>query len=115
MTHIQSLHPTLPSILAPKIVSQLLSDEPKPTLADRDEATLVSETKQDASYDQCLAGWANWLVETWDTDGSDDMGGLRREDIVISLVCGFGPSKNSSEAGNHRKAYVSCWWVMQLS
>lgn len=60
----------------------------------------------DMSYDRCLAGWANWIVDNWDASADDpeEHGVLRRRDVVITLTVALSPGRNKSV--EEHKMYV---------
>ncbi|KZT67598.1 Las1-domain-containing protein [Daedalea quercina L-15889] len=109
LTHIEPLHPSLPAVLVSKIISHLSSQD-IPHLAaqapDEDVVLLDAEEerekhRQDMSYDRCVAGWANWLVDTYggkdDEECEDSDGYLSREEVVLKLVAALGPTRSVSE------------------
>ncbi|GBE78457.1 Las1-domain-containing protein [Sparassis crispa] len=101
LTNLQSLHPKLPAVLAVRIVSHLLSRS-GPSQADvgADTVSLLpqDDAQMDTSYDRCLAGWANWLVDTCGAGAEEEeQEMLRRDDIVVSLITGLGPQREASK------------------
>ncbi|OBZ79225.1 Protein LAS1 [Grifola frondosa] len=94
ITHLQSLHPTLALRLVIGITSRLLSRPQQEDIRSDVVALVAHEYKADISYEMCLAGWANWLIDTWDTSSEEDYGALRREDVVVGLISNFGPLGN---------------------
>jgi len=105
LTHVQTLHPALPSTLVSRITAHLLSrpDASSDTTDFGSETVLLNSegTKQDISYDRCLAGWANWLVDMLGSSGdeSEDTD-LRREDVVAYLAAALGPMKKTPSQDN---------------
>lgn len=55
-------------------------------------------SKQDSSYDFCLASWAKHLVDTREVDTYD--GGnettLKRSEVIATILSGLGPQKSRS-------------------
>ena len=114
LTHLQDLHPTLPTVLALKAISHLC-DSPELDMATQtlgadvvllDADQEQERQKQDASYDRCVAGWTNWLVDTHsgnDEDEDDDVS-IDRTDAALKLVSALGPAKSVS--GTREKTSV---------
>ncbi|PCH33291.1 Las1-domain-containing protein [Wolfiporia cocos MD-104 SS10] len=98
LTRLQALHRSLPFVLITRITAHLVSQDPSVEQAEARADMIKFDADlsvRDLSYDRCLAGWANWLVETY-ADESDVSAGLRREDVVISLVTALGPTRNDT-------------------
>lgn len=117
LAHLQSLHPTLPTILTSKIISRLGAPTEPNAAAQKPDADIVlldadeerEKQRQDASYDRCVAGWANWLVDTYsrrDDEDEDDEGdtSIDRTDVVLKHVSALGPTKSVS--GTREKTSV---------
>lgn len=119
LTHLQSLHPNLSGILISKVISHLSSPADQDQAAQAHDADIVlldaeeerEKQKQDASFDRCAAGWANWLVDTYsrsddddDDDNEDRNTPLIRTDVVLKLVAVLGPTKSIS--GTREKTSV---------
>ncbi|KAH9921458.1 Las1-like-domain-containing protein [Fomitopsis serialis] len=100
LAHLQSLHPSLPVALISNAVSHLSSQEQIAQTPDADVVMLDAEQekqKQDATHDRCIAGWVNWLVDTYgrkedDAYGDDDIY-VSRADVVSKLVAALGPTR----------------------
>lgn len=104
LTHLEALHPTLPSTLAERILAHLLAPPPELQRENEDETGL----KADPTYDHCAAAWVCWLVDTYDVqdDTENQISSLRRTDVVVELLRGLGPNGSRANIGE-RKAYVS--------
>ncbi|KAL5518691.1 LAS1 [Sanghuangporus vaninii] len=78
---LKTSHPTLPVVLVFVIIDCLLHD---PT--SQNEGT----SNRELSYELCLAAWAAWCVDDWETTAEDDSEEnpipLKRKDVVLSLV-----------------------------
>ncbi|EIW64980.1 Las1-domain-containing protein [Trametes versicolor FP-101664 SS1] len=94
LSHLQSLHPTLPL----RLVSAISAYLAQPVAAPQDDPEIVSlsvvaptdEPKADPSYDLCLASWAKWLVDSCsnaDTEDAEDI----REAALVRIVASLGP------------------------
>ncbi|KAF8634422.1 hypothetical protein AX15_000873 [Amanita polypyramis BW_CC] len=70
--HLCRFHSDLPAVLCGRIVSRLTSEE-----------------KGDPIFAACLARWAMWSIETWNTDGRKDGYDLRKG-VVVSLMQAIG-------------------------
>ncbi|KAI0932663.1 hypothetical protein AcV5_004181 [Taiwanofungus camphoratus] len=110
LSHLQNLHPGLPSTLVFRIISHLTSQSRyaiASTEFTSETITLATEVPiHDMSYDRCLAGWANWIVDNWDASADDpeEHGVLRRRDVVITLTVALSPGRNKSV--EEHKMYV---------
>jgi ribosomal biogenesis protein LAS1 len=82
LSDLHALHPDFPAILSSRIVSYLLSESPQLD---------VVPIAVDTTYDACLARWAMWTIDSWDTENSESDLDLKR-DTIISLITGLGPS-----------------------
>lgn len=101
ITHLQALHPTLPSAIVDRIVTHLVTSLPAPIDIDAEDTT-----KADLTYDLCLAAWAHWIVDTYEIEeDGEEQSGLHRTDVVVALLSGLGPS-GMVEGIGERKAYV---------
>ncbi|KAL5534518.1 hypothetical protein ACEPAG_981 [Sanghuangporus baumii] len=78
---LKTSHPTLPAVLVSVIIDCLLHDT-----TSQNEGT----SNRELSYELCLAAWAAWCVDDWETtaeDGSEENSSpLKRKDVVVSLV-----------------------------
>jgi len=84
---LQSHHLDLPSVLANRIVSHLLSDPPRLGISvDHDDWP-------DESFDLCLARWAWWIIDRWSVDDEDEESDFKK-DIILTLVTSLGPQAN---------------------
>lgn len=117
LTHLQSLHPTLHAILTSKVISHLGSPAEGDQAVQAHDADVVlldaeeeqEKQKQDASFDRCAAGWANWIVDTYgrsedDNEYEDSDASLNRAEVVLKLVAVLGPTKSVS--GTREKTSV---------
>jgi len=61
------------------------------------------EGQTDHSYNMCLARWAMWSIETWETDDTRTDFDLSRE-VTMSLMQALG--RSTVELPRNMKAYV---------
>ncbi|KAG7450184.1 Las1-domain-containing protein [Guyanagaster necrorhizus] len=79
LLHLQTTHPNFASVLVHRILSCLLS-----------ESDSASAGSTNSSFDACLARWAKWAIDTWDSDDSDMEVSIRKE-AAVSLITVLGP------------------------
>ena len=98
ITHVYASHRSIPSVLISKIIAYISAGS---SVLERLEADTISlsQDERDASYDVCLAAWANWLVNTYclTADEVPDNTELTREDVVVSLLRSL---RSDNEGGN---------------
>ncbi|KAI0374539.1 Las1-domain-containing protein [Pilatotrama ljubarskyi] len=104
LTHLQSLHHTLPLHLVSAITAQLARPIPSTSAGfDADSVPLsVEEPKTDPSYDLCLASWAKWLIDNCSDgtpSGAEEAEEIR-ENAIVRIVASLGP--NSGAAGTSK-------------
>jgi ribosomal biogenesis protein LAS1 len=88
LSHLQSHHPDLPSVLADHIINLLLSNGGPQAELKRD----------DFSFDMCLARWVFWIIDEW-SDGFD-----LKKDVMTTFVTALGPGMK--QLVGDRKVYV---------
>ncbi|OJT14018.1 Protein LAS1 [Trametes pubescens] len=105
LSHLQTLHPTLPL----RLVSAISAYLAQPIHTPNDDPEIVSlsvtvstdEPKADPSYDICLASWAKWLVDSCsnaDTEDAEDI----REAALVRIIASLGP--DSAATGGTKPA-----------
>ncbi|CDO72746.1 hypothetical protein BN946_scf184990.g29 [Trametes cinnabarina] len=101
LSHLQTLHPTLPVHLVSAISAHLSHRPPTQNtgLAFQTETVSLSDEapKADPSYDLCLASWAKWLIDNCasasaDADDAEDI----RDAAIVRIVSSLGPDSAAS-------------------
>ncbi|EJF58409.1 Las1-domain-containing protein [Dichomitus squalens LYAD-421 SS1] len=109
LTHLQSLHPTLPLHLVNAITSHLSRAHTPPCDADFGAETVslavaAQDPKDDPTYDLCLASWAKWLADNCPTYVADPEDAAElRESIIVRIVSTLSPARvdgSTSKAAN---------------
>ncbi|OSD05862.1 Las1-domain-containing protein [Trametes coccinea BRFM310] len=98
LSHLQTLHPTLPLHLISAMTAQLSM----PASSSSGSAAFQSETvslsddtpKADPSYELCLASWAKWLVDN--CSSADDDAEDIRDTAIVRIVASLGPESAAS-------------------
>ncbi|EJD04250.1 uncharacterized protein FOMMEDRAFT_167479 [Fomitiporia mediterranea MF3/22] len=82
LSTLKTSHPSFPPILVSAITDFLIC---RPATPNSDDFS-----RKDLSYELCLAAWAAWCVEQWETDSLDvrveNYLALRRKDVVLGLI-----------------------------
>lgn len=92
--HIRSHHPDFPCAVTNRILSYLLTDykaEPATGLS----TILPDITPSDLSFNSCLARWALWIIDSWNSDELESEFDVKKETIV-TLITTLGPSANDT-------------------
>ncbi|KAH8086651.1 Las1-domain-containing protein [Cristinia sonorae] len=106
IAHVHSIHRSFSSALVSKILSHLSSRSSTTVDGSEADTILLLQDGRDTSYDVCLATWANWLMNTYESDGygsegNNDQSALSRENVVISLLGALRPDK-SGDGGSEK-------------
>ncbi|KAI0761207.1 Las1-like-domain-containing protein [Trametes elegans] len=109
LSHLQSLHPTLPLHIVSAIGVHLAHPVPSgPGFGSEAVPLVAEEPKGDPTYDICLASWAKWLIDNCASgESGDDRDTLEdiRERAIVRVVAALGPGSSgvgtqSSKAAN---------------
>jgi len=79
LSHLQSHHADLPSVLADHIIARLLSNGVE---------ARTGSTLHDLSFDMCLARWVMWIISAW---GFEDSEKDLEKDVTATFVTALGP------------------------
>ncbi|KAG0699715.1 Las1-like-domain-containing protein [Suillus ampliporus] len=92
LAHVQTYHPTFPSILATRIVEILLYERPSAGF-DMDVVSFETEDSQDdPSYHSVLAKWAAWVIKAHDNCQENGESSLRKN-VVVLIASTLAPGK----------------------
>lgn len=108
ISHVHSLHASLPLVLVHKIIAHLTSSEQYV-----EEAVINVEadsSSRDLSYDMCIASWANWVVHTYGSDGDEeeDASSMSREDVIVTLATSLSPTRQHVPGDDKAYALFCC-------
>jgi ribosomal biogenesis protein LAS1 len=89
LNNLRSHHPTLPYVLAHRIIGFLLSESTSSEIQSNEP------NRSDASFDMCLARWAFWIIDSWEVDDDDDNIDFKR-DVTATIFTALGPGSIDS-------------------
>ncbi|KAG1749642.1 Las1-like-domain-containing protein [Suillus paluster] len=92
LAHVQTYHPTFPSILTTRIVEILLYEQPS-TGFDMDVVSFETEDSQNGpSYHLALAKWAAWVINAYD-NGQENGELSLRKNVIVLIASTLAPGK----------------------